>query len=211
MPQRARTPDQQTPDEGPRPRLADPRQAGLPLLGMTETVGVSTAAASSPPVSTAAASSPPSEDVTTSSWGTPELSRDEEECEIEFSDPEADAKLWACHTGLEPRTSRLRATTAHTPQAGLLLTRVRPALDRRSGCCCHNPNPNPNPSPNPNPNQPWRLLLLAVTGTWGANFAAMKLASDALTHRPNPDPNPNPEAGERRPNPSPNPNLTLNT
>ena len=53
---------------------------------MTETVGSS--------VSTAAASSPPSEDVTVSSWGTPELGRDEEECEIEFSDPEADAKLW---------------------------------------------------------------------------------------------------------------------
>jgi hypothetical protein len=30
----------------------------------------------------------------------------------------------------------------------------------------------------------WRLLLLAVTGTWGANFAAMKLASDALGSAP---------------------------
>ena len=89
-------------------------ESRVPLLIMTETVGVSTAAASSPP----------SEDVTVSSWGTPELSRDEEECEIEFSDPEADAKLWACHVGLEPRTSRRRVATAHTPQAGRLL-RVR--------------------------------------------------------------------------------------
>ena len=56
----------------------------MPLLTMTESVGVSTAAASSPPA----------EEVTISSWGAPELSRDEEECEIEFSDPEADAKLW---------------------------------------------------------------------------------------------------------------------
>ena len=89
----------------------------LPLLAMTETIGSS--------VSTAAPPSQPADDVQVTTWGTPELDRDEEECEIEFFDPEADAALW-----------------------------------------------------------PWRLLLLAVTGTWGANFAAMKLASDALGSAP---------------------------
>ena len=89
----------------------------LPHLAMTETVGSS--------VSTAAPPSQPADDVQIATWGTPELDRDEEECEIEFVDPDADAALW-----------------------------------------------------------PWRLLLLAVTGTWGANFAAMKLASDALGSAP---------------------------
>ena len=89
----------------------------LPRLAMTETVGSS--------VSTAAPPSQPADDVQIATWGTPELNRDEEECEIEFVDPDADAALW-----------------------------------------------------------PWRLLLLAVTGTWGANFAAMKLASDALGSAP---------------------------
>ena len=88
----------------------------LPRLTMTEAVGTG--------VSTPASSSHSAE-VETVTWGVPNLNRDEEECEIEFTDPEEDAALW-----------------------------------------------------------PWRLLLLAVTGTWGANFAAMKLASDALGSAP---------------------------
>lgn len=89
----------------------------LPRLAMTETVGTG--------ISTAASSSLP-DYVEVNTWGTPQLSSpDEEECEIEFVDPEEDAALW-----------------------------------------------------------PWRFLLLAVTGTWGANFAAMKLASDALGGTP---------------------------
>ena len=67
-----------------------------------------------------------------------------------------------CHTGLEPRTSRLNARPqgTHPPQRSSAPRQV---------CYSHvwsaNPNPNPNLNPNPSPNQ-----VAVIFGAFGSYF-----------------------------------------